>query len=102
MLERDDEGIATSRRVTPPDGPWDDCFGDVAQPVRLNWPGVLTLDIEASCDYFVVYDEPEHALCIEPQTAPPDTLNHDPVRVVPGQPLVATTTWRWAVERGNS
>lgn len=101
MLECDGEGIATSHKVTPSDGPWDDCFGDVTQPVRLRWPGVLLLDIETDCDYFVVYDEPEHAVCIEPQTAPPDTLNHDPVVVVPGQPLVATTTWRWAVERSS-
>ena len=101
MLERDEAGIATERRVRPPAGPWDDCFGGVTQPVRLAWPGVLTLDMETSCEFFVVYDQPVHAVCIEPQTDPPDSLNHDPVVVVPGQPLVATTTWRWCGERGN-
>ena len=34
MYVRDDDGIATTRRVPRPPGPWDDCFTDVRRPPR--------------------------------------------------------------------
>jgi aldose 1-epimerase len=43
-----------------------------------------------------VYTEPEHAVCVEPQTGPPNGLNtaeHAVVRA--GAPLVASVTMRW-------
>lgn len=96
MEERDEEGIPSGRRVAPPPpGPWDDCFGGIREPPVLTWPGALELRIESSCDFFVVYTEPQHAVCIEPQTAPPDVLNNDPFVADTGRPLVATTTWTW-------
>jgi aldose 1-epimerase len=45
-----------------------------------------------------VFDEPEHAICVEPQTGPPDAFTLDPVVVRPGEPLVATATWSWQLE----
>jgi aldose 1-epimerase len=43
----------------------------------------------------VVFTEPEHAVCVEPQTGPPDELNLGPRVVSPASPLVARATWRW-------
>ena len=95
MYVRDAEGITTAERVTPPPGPWDDCFTDVSRPPLLRWPGFLELAIESDCPDWVVYTEPRDALCVEPQTAPPDALNGEAAIVEPGHPLVAEMTWRW-------
>ncbi|MCB2223959.1 MAG: aldose epimerase [Actinobacteria bacterium] len=95
VYERDDGGITTRRRAAVPAGPWDDCFGDVVQPVGVEWPGVLRLDLTASSDEWVIYTEPEDAVCVEPQTAPPDALNHDPFVVETGRPLTAEFTLEW-------
>jgi aldose 1-epimerase len=95
MFVRDDDGIPTGELMTPTAGPWDDCFTGVwADPV-LIWPGVLALEIGSSCAFWVVYDEQSHAMCVEPQTAPPDALNQGPTIVEPGRPLTATMEWRW-------
>lgn len=95
MYERDGAGIATRTRRPVAEGPWDDCFGDVGEPPAITWPGVLRLQLRSTCGYWVVFTEREHALCVEPQTAPPDALNHDPFVVEPGRPLVAECTMRW-------
>lgn len=75
--------------------PWDDCFTGLRSAPRLTWPGVLGLELTSSCDHWVVYDEPRDAVCVEPQTAPPDFVTVAPSTTVPGEPLVATMTWRW-------
>jgi aldose 1-epimerase len=95
MYVRDDEGIPSGQLVEPPLGPWDDCFTGLRSAPRLTWPGLLELEVASSCDHFVVYDEPPDAVCVEPQTAPPDFINLAPSTTVPGEPLVATMTWRW-------
>jgi len=96
MEQRDKEGIPSGERIAPPPpGPWDDCFGGIERWPVLTWPGALELRIESSCEFLVIYTEPEHAVCVEPQTAPPDALNRDPFVVEPGRPLVATTRWSW-------
>ena len=66
-----------------------------APPPVLRWPGFLELTIESDCPDWVVYTVPADALCVEPQTAPPDALNGDPTIVEPGRPLIAEMTWRW-------
>ena len=95
MYLRDEEGIATSRLVAPTPGPRDDCFTDLRQPPIVRWRRYLELTIESTCPDWVVYDEPAHAICVEPQTAPPDGPNLRPHVVVPGRPLVAEMRWRW-------
>jgi aldose 1-epimerase len=95
MLRRDADGIPTGARVPVPDGPWDDCFDGVRWPVALQWRGALRLEVGASTQYAVVYDELEHAVCIEPQTGPPDALTLEPVVVTPTRPLIATMNWSW-------
>ena len=81
------------------DGPWDDCFTAVTWPVRLTWPGALELDMTSTCDHVVLYDEPRHAICVEPQTGPPDALNHlERATIVrPGHPLTAEMSLTWSV-----
>jgi len=47
----------------------------------------------------VLYDQPRHAICVEPQTGPPDALNHlEQARLVRAhRPLVAETSWSWSI-----
>lgn len=96
MYLRDESGMATAELVSPPPpGPWDDCFTDLRHPPVLRWPGYLELAIESGCPDWVVYTVPTEALCVEPQTAPPDALNTGPAIVEPGKPLIAEMTWSW-------
>ena len=95
MYERDAEGIATGRLIPPTPGPWDDCFTDVRTDPRLSWPGGPELALSSSAKNWVVFNQRDDALCVEPQTAPPDAVTLDPTVVEPGEPLVVTMDWRW-------
>ena len=95
MYDRDADGIPSGRLIPPKPRPWDDCFADVRRPPVLRWPGFLELTVESDLRAWVVYDEPAHAICVEPETAAPDSLNRAPDIVEPGRPLVAEMTWRW-------
>jgi len=95
MYRRDGDGITTSERIAPTPGPWDDCFTDLRRPPALRWPGFLELTVQSKCPDWVIYTMPAEALCVEPQTAPPDALNSGPTIVEPGRPLVAEMTWTW-------
>lgn len=98
MWRRDEDGIPDGSLVTPTTGPWDDCFTALIGPVELHWPGVLDLYVESDCEHVVVFDEPSTALCVEPQSAPPDAHNseHDLSIVTPDEPLVHRATWTWS------
>lgn len=103
MYLRDADGLPTGELVPQPPGPWDDCFTGLRSPPRLTWPGRLSLELTSSCDDWVVYDEPTDAVCVEPQTAPPDFVNIAPTTTVPGEALTATMTWRWeALDRRSA
>ena len=95
-VRADDEGIPTGQLTAVPPGPWDNCFTELLGPPQLALPDGPTLTVTSSCTDWVVYDRPTHAICVEPQTGPPDAFNHAPQVVEPGAPLVATMTWRWA------
>lgn len=97
MLVRDAEGIPTGERVAPPEGPWDDCFTGLRSDPVLEWPG-LRLTLSSSCPWWVVYTHPAYAVCVEPQSGPPDAANRDPEVVTPAAPMRHTMAWRW--ERG--
>ena len=49
----------------------------------------------SSCDHSSSMTSQPEAVCVEPQTAPPDFVNVAPSTTVPGVPLVATMSWRW-------
>ncbi|MER7720084.1 aldose 1-epimerase [Streptomyces flaveolus] len=94
--ERGDDHLPTGNRTDPKPGPWDDCFGmPDGVDVTLTWPGRLELRVTSPEQWAVVYDEQEAAVCVEPQTGPPNGLNTLPRLVTPLEPLEATTTWSW-------
>jgi aldose 1-epimerase len=96
MYRRDEEGIAVDELVPIPLHPWDDCFTELGDPPAvLRWPGAVTVTLETDCPCLVVFDEPQHAICVEPQTHPPDALNLGPSVVAAGHPLTASCSWRW-------
>ncbi|MEU9339057.1 aldose 1-epimerase [Streptomyces sp. NPDC048290] len=94
--ERGDDHLPTGKRIEPLPGPWDDCFGmPDGVEVTLTWPDRLELVVGSREKWVVLYDEQDAAVCVEPQTGPPDGLNTAPRLVTPLEPLEATTTWRW-------
>lgn len=97
MYQRDDQGIPTGSLLRPPQrGPWDDCFTELTSAPTMTWSEGITLRIEHDCDHLVVYDEPTHATCVEPQTGPPNGFNNAPYVLEPGRPLIAHSCWRWS------
>ncbi len=94
MLVRDGEGIPSGDRMAPPEGPWDDCFTGLRSNPVLTWPG-LALTLSSTCDWWVVYNQPAYAICVEPQSGPPDAANADPDVAAPGAPMTQTMSWRW-------
>ena len=95
MLVRDGESIPSGARVPPTTGPWDDAFTGVTEPPVLEWGETLRLEVSSTCAWWVVYTEPAHALCVEPQSGPPDALNGHADIVEPGSPLIHEMRWRW-------
>ena len=95
MLARDEEGIPTGELVAPPPGPWDDCFTALRSDPVLLWPGRLRLTLSSSCPWWVVYSQPADAICVEPQSGPPDAVSIAPEVVEPGRPLEHHMRWRW-------
>ncbi|MEI5526539.1 aldose 1-epimerase [Streptomyces brasiliscabiei] len=94
--ERGADHLPTGHRVDPKPGPWDDCFGmPDGVDVTLTWPERLELKVASRQEWVVVYDEQTEAVCVEPQTGPPNGLNTHPRLVTPIDPLEAATTWTW-------
>jgi aldose 1-epimerase len=79
MYLRDGDGIPTGEMVSPTPGPWDDCFieplGPIALLYRTQDHQPLIVQITSDCDHWLIYDQPHHATCVEPQSAPPDAFN---------------------------
>ena len=95
MLERGDDGLPTGRRIPPPGGPWDDCFGDLARFPAVEWPGVLRLTVGSTCPWWVVYTGHAEGVCVEPQTAPPNALNTCAEALEAGERRRVSMEWRW-------
>ncbi len=96
MLPRDEDGIAVAELVDIPPAPWDDCFVGVGT-VSVLWPGLVELTVEHDCPVVVLFDGLDHAVCVEPQTGPPDATAvwGDRVSVAAGSSQRASTTWTW-------
>jgi aldose 1-epimerase len=95
MYERDADHMPSGALVTPTPRPWDDCFTDVDQPVVLAFEDGPTVAITSSCDHWVVYDMPDNAICVEPQTGPPDQFNLAKPVAEPGESLTAWMRLAW-------
>jgi len=92
-----DEGLPTGDLApVPPRRPWDDCFTAVTWPATITWPGALQLDLHATCDHVVLYDQHPSGVCVEPQTGPPDAANLGVARIVRRHdPLVVEASLTW-------
>lgn len=75
MLERDSEGLPSSKLVPPTKQPWDDAFTQIRGVPAVVWEDVARIDIECDAPWWVVYTEDADGVCIEPQSAPPDAAN---------------------------
>jgi len=89
MYVRDADYIPSGQKVPPTAGPWDDCFVSPRRTPAVVFDDVR-IEIESDCDHWVVYDMPTHALCIEPQSGPPDGFTLAPHVVTPTTPLRRT------------
>lgn len=99
MYVRDDDYMAIAELVEPKPHPWDDCFVEPLAPLRLHYP-TLTVTLTSDCDHWVVYDEPEHLTCVEPQSGPPDAFTiGGATRLEPGDMLQRQMALRWAPNR---
>jgi aldose 1-epimerase len=96
MMQRDEEGITTATLVPVPEGPWDDCFVGIGE-VTVRWPGLLEIVVSHDCPYMVLFDGLDHAVCVEPQTGPPNAveLTGEACRTEAGMNLSASMTWSW-------
>jgi len=96
VLPRDEDGMPLPDVAPVPPPPWDDCFVDVTWPARVIWDGALTLEISSDAPHAVVFDEKPGAVCIEPQTAPPNAAELGMAATVePGRPLTIAMQLTW-------
>ena len=102
MYVRDADGLPTGARSDPDPRPWDDAFTGLRAAPRLRWPGVLELEMTSTAEVWVVFDEREDGVCVEPQTAPPDAINiahaegSAPPTAAPGRALSVSMSLRWS------
>lgn len=97
MHRRDAEGIAEAHESAVLDlvpGTIDDCFVDPQEILTLGYE-TFRLELTSTCRHWVVYDEPPHATCVEPQSGPPDVLNHAPLVVTSAEPATHRFTITW-------
>lgn len=97
MLVRDGAYIPSGDVVPVGPRPWDDCFECVGS-IALRWDGFARIDVAHECENVVMYDPP-HAICVEPQSGPPDSFNlvAQQCRLEAGEVLERTVTWRWTM-----
>lgn len=94
--QRGADHLPTGQRIDPLPGPWDDCFGmPDGVDVTLTWPEQLELKAASRAEWVVIYDEQAEAVCVEPQSGPPNGLNTHPRLVTPIDPLEIAATWSW-------
>ena len=94
MYERGDEPLPTGVLVEPKPRPWDDCFTNLRSDPTISW-GDLRVTLRSNADHWVVFDEMEHAICVEPQTGPPNSFNLAPQVLEEGDKLELVLTLDW-------
>jgi aldose 1-epimerase len=91
MYVRDSDGIAGAQRAHQQhdlmQSPLDDCFSNAVATPLLKYDNGLVIRLESDCSHWVVYNEPSHAICVEPQSGPPNGLNSEPLVVTPNHSL---------------
>lgn len=89
------------RDIADTQGPYDDAFKVPSKRVDITWPGVMSLSVQSSHPWFVIFDQADDAICVEPQTQFPNAWI-DPVAgeaelARPGVDLHLDTKWRWKI-----
>src|SRR4051794_19204155 len=106
QYRKDAEGGPDGHRAAPwGNEPLDDCFTDVdwSRPPTITWPGVGALEVVSDATHLVVYTAPATALCVEPQTGPPDAPDLGAAATVtPDHPLTAWMELRWRSARSGT
>jgi aldose 1-epimerase len=96
MWANDAAGLPSGELISAVPRPWDYCFRDLLTDPVVRWPGELELTISADSADWVIYDMEDVGVCVEPWTAPPNSLNMpNPQTILPNTPLVTTMTWTW-------
>jgi aldose 1-epimerase len=95
IYEVDDDLIPTGAITDVPPPPWNACFVGVTSGPQITWPDAVSLHISSTFDHWVIFTEPEHALCVEPQSGPPAEFDLDPHVLQPGERLSGSMTLRW-------
>jgi aldose 1-epimerase len=94
--ERGEDYLPDGERVEPRPGPWDDCFGmPDGVDVTLTWPKELRLRVTSAAPWVVLFDQQPEAVCVEPQSGPPNGLNTAPRLVTKIDPLEIAAAWSW-------
>lgn len=116
MYVRDANGIPTGELATPSPQPWDDCFTNPLAPIELRYKTTdndsLVISVDSDCDHWVIYDQPAHATCVEPQSGPPNGLNianfvmpsssASSSLIRAGQSLLRNMTISWDITAGQT
>jgi aldose 1-epimerase len=99
QLVRGEDALPTGERIPyqPIPGTFDDAFLVPSQQATITWPDVARVHVTSSEPWFVLFDQLPDAVCIEPQSGPPDGLRSsaywEPFLVTPNRPLALSTTW---------
>jgi aldose 1-epimerase len=87
--------------LTETDGPYDDAFHCPSKRVDITWSGVVSLTVQSSHPWFVIFDETDDAICVEPQTQIPNAwispLAGEADVARPDAPVSLVTQWRWRI-----
>ena len=94
MLQRDEHGIATTICERRDAINVDDCFVNPLAPLSLTVNGV-DLVLSSDCSHWVVYDQPSHSTCVEPQSGAPNAINDSPFVLAPRESLTKWFTIAW-------
>ncbi len=104
-FRRDPDGITIPEPVQPaaigPDGTNDDCFADPEGVLRIT-VDQHDLELSSSCRYWVVYDQPPSATCVEPQSGPPNGVNDEPFVLRSGRTLTHDFTIAWTADAART
>lgn len=90
MYERDAQGMPGDLIAAPP-GPWDDCFTNLTDVPSITW-GDLMVRLDSNLDHWTVFNERDYGFCIEPQSGPPNEINHNPRVLSAGETMTASFT----------
>jgi hypothetical protein len=95
MWANDATGLPSGELTAPLPRSWDYCFRDLLADPVVRWPDELELTVSSGCKDWVIYDVEDAGICVEPWTAPPNSLNMPNQRLVtPDAPLVAIVRMR--------